>query len=257
MTEIDHLDEDPNLVRHVWEDNEMVRKFGKVRDEQLWCCVSFLSPEGLKNCTVRGLKIRGVFKTWEEANEWAEILRDSDPFFDVFVGECGKWLPWDPDVNDIEDHRFKEKELNDLMSKHKEQMKKAKQLHKDRQKDMQQNSQQHQQFDESKRGQMRERLRKKLEQKKANEKMERLVDKQETNNNTNNKKRRRRKNKTTREQELEKVDEELKEQEELGKEEKERLQETSKNIKDQTEVVRDVNTSLARIQELYKKLNNN
>ena len=49
-----------------------------------------LSPEGIRNCNVRGLKIRGVYNTQEEANKRAEYLQKIDPNFHVFVGEVGK-----------------------------------------------------------------------------------------------------------------------------------------------------------------------
>ena len=39
---------------------------------QNWVCLSFLSPEGIKNCSTRGLKIRGVFATKEEAVKRAD-----------------------------------------------------------------------------------------------------------------------------------------------------------------------------------------
>ena len=73
--EVDHLDEDPPL------------------SNQKWVCVSFLSPEGIKNCKVRGLKIRGVYSTKEEADKRAQYLQKIDADFHVFVGEVGKWLP--------------------------------------------------------------------------------------------------------------------------------------------------------------------
>lgn len=105
---------------------------------QMWACVSFLSPEGIKNCSVRGLKIRGVYGTRKEADEQAIELQKMDPDFHVFVGEVGKWLPFDPSDNldAIEDHVYQEKELNDLMKEYKNNMAKAKQMEEERKKDM-------------------------------------------------------------------------------------------------------------------------
>ena len=105
---------------------------------QMWVCVSFLSPEGIKNCSVRGLKIRGVYGTRKEADEQAIELQKMDPDFHVFVGEVGKWLPFDPSDNldAIEDHVYQEKELNDLMKEYKNNMAKAKQMEEERKKDM-------------------------------------------------------------------------------------------------------------------------
>jgi DNA repair exonuclease SbcCD ATPase subunit len=103
---------------------------------QMWACVSFLSPEGIKNCSVRGLKIRGVFGTRKEADEHAVELQKYDPDFHVFVGEVGKWLPYNPEVDEIEDQVYQEKELNDLMREYKNNMAKAKQMEEQRKADM-------------------------------------------------------------------------------------------------------------------------
>lgn len=90
---------------------------------QEWICVSFLSPEGIKNCKIRGLKFRGAFPTEEDARKHAkEIQEKLDPDFHVFVGEGFKWLPWDQDPETVEDQEYHEKELNELMKAAKEQL---------------------------------------------------------------------------------------------------------------------------------------
>ena len=43
---------------------------------QEWICVSFLSPEGISNCKLRGLKFRGAFGTKLEAKEHAKEIQD-------------------------------------------------------------------------------------------------------------------------------------------------------------------------------------
>jgi hypothetical protein len=70
---------------------------------------------------MRGLKVRGVYGTLKEAQVRAEVLRRKDPTFDVFVGQVGYWLPWDPENKDkVEDQEYMEGELNTLMKKYKE-----------------------------------------------------------------------------------------------------------------------------------------
>ena len=103
---------------------------------QKWVCISFLSPEGIRNCKVRGLKFRGSYSTKEEANERASYLQKVDPDFHVFVGEIGKWLPWDPDPNSIEDQVYKEDELNKLMKNYKENLVRAKEVETERKNEM-------------------------------------------------------------------------------------------------------------------------
>jgi len=70
--------------------------------------------------SVRGLKLRGVFATQEEAELKCKKLREIDPNHDIFVGPVGMWIPWDPDAYKTGRVEFMEEELNQL---HKEKMK--------------------------------------------------------------------------------------------------------------------------------------
>jgi len=70
--------------------------------------------------SIRGLKVRGVYNTQEEANKRAESLQKVDRKFNVFVGQVGYWLPWDPNANNISDQQYLEKGLNELMQKYNE-----------------------------------------------------------------------------------------------------------------------------------------
>jgi hypothetical protein len=64
--------------------------------------------------SVRGLKIRGVFPTQEEAELKCKKIRDMDPNHDILVGPVGVWLPWDPDAYKTGRIEFMEEELNQL-----------------------------------------------------------------------------------------------------------------------------------------------
>jgi len=64
--------------------------------------------------SVRGLKIRGVFPTQEEAEMKCKKIRESDPNHDIFVGPVGIWIPWDPDAYKTGRVEFLEEELNQL-----------------------------------------------------------------------------------------------------------------------------------------------
>jgi hypothetical protein len=70
--------------------------------------------------TVRGLKIRGGYGTKEEAESRAKKLQKMDADHNIFVGQVGKWLPWDPSPSAIADHEYAEDQLNTLMKKYKE-----------------------------------------------------------------------------------------------------------------------------------------
>ena len=64
--------------------------------------------------SVRGLKIRGVFATQEEAEMRCKKVRELDPNHDIYVGPVGIWIPWDPDAYKTGRIEFMEEELNQL-----------------------------------------------------------------------------------------------------------------------------------------------
>jgi hypothetical protein len=86
-------------------EEQLTQKFQKAHDFQT---------------SVRGLKIRGVFPTQEEAELKCKKIRDLDPNHDILVGPVGIWLPWDPDAYKTGRIEFMEDELNQL---HHEKMK--------------------------------------------------------------------------------------------------------------------------------------
>jgi len=70
--------------------------------------------------TVRGLKVRGVYDTLVEAQSKAKKLQAKDPNFNVFIGQMGYWLPWDPNPLKLDKQEYAEQELNTLVQKYKE-----------------------------------------------------------------------------------------------------------------------------------------
>jgi hypothetical protein len=64
--------------------------------------------------STRGLKIRGVYNTQEEAEMRCKKLRELDPNHDIYVGPVGMWIPWDPDAYKTGRVEFMEDELNQL-----------------------------------------------------------------------------------------------------------------------------------------------
>lgn len=69
--------------------------------------------------SVRGVKVRGVYDTYREAEVRSKVLQRMDSRFDVFIGQVGYWLPWHPDVNQIQDQEYMNEELNTLMKEYK------------------------------------------------------------------------------------------------------------------------------------------
>lgn len=82
-----------------------------------------LDEEFSKECDfkthVRGVKVRGVFDTYNEAERRAKRLQAKDRSFHVFVGQMGYWLPWDPCADKVANEEYLEEELNTLMKEYK------------------------------------------------------------------------------------------------------------------------------------------
>jgi hypothetical protein len=111
---------------------EVYIKNDPIIEDQQYVCLSFVMPENIKDSETskvnnkyvdkfRMLKIRGCFKTYEEATQYALMLRDNvEPWVNVYVSEVGKWIPFFDDDKYAEDITYKEDYLNDLMKLHKE-----------------------------------------------------------------------------------------------------------------------------------------
>jgi hypothetical protein len=70
--------------------------------------------------TVRGFKARGNYSTLREAEVRASVLRKQYKNDNIFVGQVGYWLPFDPNPDRIENQEYAQEELNTLMKKYKE-----------------------------------------------------------------------------------------------------------------------------------------
>jgi hypothetical protein len=106
---------------------------------QKYVCLSILTNKSIKDVSsgeviksdnnAKGIKIRGVYSTMEEAKKRCEQIRQFDKVMNVFVGEVGAWLPWDDDPESAEEAVYAEEKLNQLMKSFKEQQIKAKEYH--------------------------------------------------------------------------------------------------------------------------------
>ncbi len=118
--EEDYLDED--------------KPFSNLVKKQNFCVISMLTPnafpeskrEQYKDQKILGVKVRGVFETYEQAKARAEQLQKQDKFHNIFVGEVGKWLPFNVDISTMqteEDPVYREKSLNTYMKAYKDSLK--------------------------------------------------------------------------------------------------------------------------------------
>jgi hypothetical protein len=78
----------------------------------------FSEAHGFQTNT-RGIKIRGSFPTEEEAKMRAKLLEEKDKKHNIYVGEVGKWMPFNPDAFKTGNVVYAEEELNAIMG-HKE-----------------------------------------------------------------------------------------------------------------------------------------
>jgi len=234
---IDHLTEDPPIVG------------------QRFVCLSFVSPEGIRNCTTRALKIRGSYATYQEAQERCEELQKQDPDFDIFIGEVGKWLPWDPDPNSAKDQKYQEEELQKLVDGYKNNLDKAQRIQEERKRQMIDNAAREEQTRLQK---TQARLRKKLAQRQAEDAQKQMQNaamdqlKNMIPDDVGSGKKKGGKKKKQVPLESREADIELKD--EAAKGEKDRLQSNQKVIEGQKQKVATLDDQLSRIQSLYAKL---
>jgi len=95
-----------------------------------YVCLSFLTSKET-SCTVSGIRFGGAYETYDEACKQAKQIQQLDPYHNVFVGEGGKWLPFDPDPNSesVKDSEYANEKLNEIMKGHKDNQEKAKVFH--------------------------------------------------------------------------------------------------------------------------------
>ena len=122
--EIDYLTEDPTL------------------SEQKYMCISFLKPSSVedkyknKDLTVCGVKVRGCYSTYDEAKQRADFLQKCDSYHNIYIGEVGKWCPFEDDPEKAKDSEYMNKDLNKLMKTYSNQQTEAKEFHEVRKQDM-------------------------------------------------------------------------------------------------------------------------
>ena len=102
-------------------------------EDQKFVCISFLSdPEN--KVSLKGVKIRGVFSEIEKASEHAKKIQSIDKYHNVFVGEMGKWLAFEPDVNSeaAGNPEYANDQLNNIMKGYMKNQEKSKIFHEQR-----------------------------------------------------------------------------------------------------------------------------
>lgn len=93
--------------------------------------ISFVSPEGVKNCNLRLVKVRGVYRTQKEAIAHAKELGSLEDI-PILTGDLGKWCPWDQTPSKIKNLNTDNEEAQDLMRQTLNENNKAKKHMRDR-----------------------------------------------------------------------------------------------------------------------------
>ena len=238
-TEIDYLDEDDPITG------------------QKFACLSFLSPEGILNCKIRGLKVRGVYNTREEADARAKYLQSVDPNFNVFVGPVGYWLPWDPDPNDknsVQDQIYKEKQLNKLMKGYKDNLAQSTQVQHQRKQEIIRKAAIQ---EKSRRDIQIDKCRKEHEKRKKDRMIDEIID-QQLDSTSSKRKRKSRKRRQKKKAQYDKIENEIKAEEKLVDKERERLNNNEKVIKNEESKLQDdvesYDQQILQIKKLYENL---
>jgi hypothetical protein len=233
---IDHLDEDPIIP------------------SQQWVCISFLSPEGLKNCKVRGVKVRGCYATYEEAKKRADQILEFDPNFHIMVGEVGKWLAWDPDPSTSQDQEFGNEKLNELMKSYKSQLEKNKVMEHQRKSDYIDGARKNEPADDRKE-RMKKRLRKKLEDKnKKTPEISEVIENEKTKTEEIKEPEVIKETPIDKTEDFQEAEKKMKELEEEVQKKKKELEEIKKEKNEQTIEKTELNRNLEKIAELYKSM---
>jgi hypothetical protein len=108
----DFLDEDTEIQIAEAYDDFMYTNKAKLEDE-------FYAMNEFRT-SVRGMKVRGVYGNPKEAELKAKKLQGKDKYHNIFIGDVGKWLPWDPQPHEVKEQEYAQDELNTLMRKYKE-----------------------------------------------------------------------------------------------------------------------------------------
>jgi hypothetical protein len=72
--------------------------------------------------SIRGIKVRGVFDTIEEAKNRSEFIKKIDNKFNIYIAQMGCWCPWSPNPDCLENQEYAETQLNTLMKEYKRNM---------------------------------------------------------------------------------------------------------------------------------------
>lgn len=87
---------------------------------QRFVCLSVIGPEAPQRHDKFGIKIRGCFETHDEASRHAKKLQQEDSTFDILVADMYQWLLIPPDMSKIDDVKYNDDKLQEIMDGYKQ-----------------------------------------------------------------------------------------------------------------------------------------
>ena len=105
---------------HIFSASELQEQFKFFKSINCTKLESEYYAENKFQTTIRGIKVRGVYDTFEEADTRSKVLKKMGDKHNIFVGQVGCWCPWSPNPEELENQEYAETQLNTIMSKYKE-----------------------------------------------------------------------------------------------------------------------------------------
>jgi hypothetical protein len=107
---------------HIFNPKDMSEQYGfykSVNNDEL---ESSYHRDNNFTTSIRGIKVRGVFDTIEEAKNRSEFVKKIDDKFNIYIAQVGCWCPWSPNPDCLENQEYAETQLNTLMKEYKKNM---------------------------------------------------------------------------------------------------------------------------------------
>jgi hypothetical protein len=97
---------------------------------QEWVLVSFVGQDCAQKTETLGMKVWGCFDTIQDAKKHADKINklDENKIFDIFILEMYTWARIPPDPQCIDDQNYHEEQLHTLITEHKRQQLRAKEV---------------------------------------------------------------------------------------------------------------------------------
>lgn len=86
--------------------------------------------------SVRGVKFRGSFASYKDAERHAKNMREFEPGHNVYVMPTGKWGPIDFEADEVQNQDYLNDQLNTLMGKYHENIHQRNQFYAERKREM-------------------------------------------------------------------------------------------------------------------------